>query len=348
MYTTLIAFALLAILVSFLCSMWEAVLLSITPSYAQAKLNEGTKTGKRLQYFKSNIDKPLAAILTLNTIAHTVGAIGVGEQAGRIWLDTAPFITSFLVPVGMTVAVLILSEIIPKTLGAANWKMLAPFTTHSLHYLILGLLPLVWVCQFITRRLNSDKEKSVFSRHDFLAMAQIGENEGALEETESQFIHNLLRFNKITVREIMTPRTVVQTASETMTVQEYYEDRKPLRFSRIPLTENGEKDHVTGYVLKDKILEHLVDKQDSIPLSNLKRDMIVVPEKSHVYDLFNKLIETREHIALIVDEFGGMAGVVSMEDIIETLLGMEIVDEMDGSEDMQELARQRWSKRQKA
>ena len=154
MFTLLIAFFLLAIVISFLCSMWEAVLLSITPSYAQIKLKEGTRVGRRLQVFKENIDRPLAAILTLNTIAHTVGAVGVGNQATQIWAETNPFATSVLVPVIMTLAILVLSELIPKTLGANFWKELAPFTVKSLSLVISALFPLIWFSQFITKALK--------------------------------------------------------------------------------------------------------------------------------------------------------------------------------------------------
>lgn len=347
MYSALIAFALLSIIVSFLCSMWEAVLLSVTPSYAQAKLNEKTKTGILLEKFKSNIDRPLAAILTLNTIAHTVGAIGVGEQAAKIWADSSPVITSFIVPVAMTAAILILSEIVPKTIGANNWKGLTPFTVRSLSFLLIALWPLIWLCQIVTKNLKNDKTGNVFSRPDFLAMAEIGEEEGLLHQTESQFIRNLLKFNKVTAAHIMTPRVVVETAPETMTLKEFYDSQDELRFSRIPLSKNGEKDLITGYVLKDTLLENLVSERHDDALSTFKRDIVSASEKTPLFDLFNLFMERREHIALITDEYGGMAGIVTMEDIIETLLGMEIVDEMDKDADMQDMARKRWHKRTK-
>jgi len=224
MYNLLITFFLLAILVSFLCSLLEAVLLSITPSYAQVKLKEGGRVGRQLELFKSNIDRPLAAILTLNTIAHTVGAIGVGDQSAKIWSDANPMITGVVVPVIMVLGILILSEIIPKTLGANHWKKLVPFTVNTLAIIIFLLYPLVWVSQIITRALKKDKSQSVFSRSEFLAMAEIGVTEGVFEKQDSEIIANLLRLDMVRTEDIMTPRTVVRVASEDMTVSQFYKD----------------------------------------------------------------------------------------------------------------------------
>ncbi len=345
MLSLLIGFLLLATLVSFLCSLWEAVLLSITPSYAEVKLQEGGPIGRSLKSFKENIDRPLAAILTLNTIAHTVGAIGVGVQAARIWGDTSPLITNFAVPVLMTLAILVLSELIPKTIGANFWEELTPFTVRSLKWVITALYPLVWFSQFITRALKKDKSKSVFSRMDFLAMAEIGAREGVFQKHESDIISNLLKFNSITARHVMTPRTVVESAPESATVGEFTDGNRTLRFSRIPIYEGISPDTFTGYVLKDEILARAVAGDTAKPLADLRRPLITVTESFPITELFNRFVNKREHIALVVDEFGGMAGIVTMEDVIETLLGMEIVDEMDRTEDMQTLARRNWEKR---
>jgi CBS domain containing-hemolysin-like protein len=347
MFSLLLVFALIALVVSFLCSMWEAVLLSVTPSYAQLKLQEGTWTGKRLELFKKDIDRPLAAILTLNTIAHTAGAIGVGQQATLIWAETHPFLTSFAVPVAMTLAILILSEIVPKTIGANYWQELAPVTVQSLNAIIIGLFPLVWLSQKITKTLKKDKSKSVFSRIEFLAMAEIGVSEGLFERHESDILQNLLRFNTVQVRDVMTPRTVAKVASEEMTLQGFYDRNKDLRFSRIPIYRGEDMEHIAGYVLKDELLSRLVQGKGEGPLGSIKRDILIVHESFPIPDLFNRFLEKREHIALVVDEFGGMAGIVTMEDVIETLVGMEIVDEYDSAADMQALARRNWERRAK-
>jgi len=345
MYSVLITFFVLAIVVSFLCSLLEAVLLSITPSYARLKLQDGSRIGRQLEAFKSNIDRPLAAILTLNTIAHTVGAIGVGEQATRIWADTNPMLTGVVIPVAMVLAILILSEIIPKTLGANHWQKLVPFTVSTLKVIILLLYPLIWASQIITRTLKKDKSQNLFSHSEFLALAEIGVSEGAVEKQDSEIIRNLLRLNTLRVSDIMTPRTVVRLASEEQTIKAFYKSAGLLPFSRIPVYEGGIKEQVSGYILKSELLESLVQGNGDRHLSSIKRNIHVVHESFPISDLFDHFLENREHVALVVDEYGGMAGIVTMEDVMETLLGMEITDESDSTDDMQALARKNWEKR---
>ncbi|MCB1791702.1 MAG: HlyC/CorC family transporter [Gammaproteobacteria bacterium] len=347
MYTLLIVFFLVAIVTSFLCSLWEAVLLSITPSYAQIEVQRGGALGRRLQAFKDNVDRPLAAILTLNTIAHTVGAIGVGDQAAKIWADANPIVTNFVVPVVMTLAILVLSELIPKTLGANYWKELTPFTARSLALIIRLLLPLVWFSQFVTRALKKDDVGSAFTRSDFVAMADIGARHGVFEQQESQIINSLLRFRSVRASDVMTPRTVVKAAPLCQTIGEFVEHNRNLRFSRIPLYEQDSRDHVVGYMLKDQLLDRMVDGEKTAELRTLKRDIIAVAEDYPIIELFNRFLTSREQIALVVDAFGGMAGIVTMEDVIETLLGVEIVDESDHTSDMQLLARRNWERRAK-
>jgi len=345
MYDLLITFFVIAILFSFLCSLLEAVLLSITPSYAQLKLQQGGLIGRELEAFKSNIDRPLAAILTLNTIAHTVGAIGVGEQATRIWADSNPMITGVIVPTVMVLGILILSEIIPKTLGANHWQKLVPFTVSTLKVIIFLLYPLVWVSQSITGVLKKDKLQSVFSRSEFLALAELGVSEGIVEKQDSEIIRNLLRMQSVRVKDIMTPRTVVRVASEDQAIKEFYKSAGTLPFSRIPLYEGTVKEHISGYCLKAELLEYLVHGKGDSPMSAIKRNITAVHEFFPISDMFNHFLKEREHLALIVDEYGGMAGLVTMEDVMETLLGMEITDEYDKTTDMQALARKNWEKR---
>ena len=345
MYSLLIIFFLIALLFSFLCSLWEAVLLSITPSYAQIKLKEGTSVGNQLQVFKQNIDQPLAAILTLNTIAHTVGALGVGNQAAQIWADSNPIITGFIVPAGMTMAILIFSELIPKTLGANYWKELCNFTVKSLVLLIKALYPLVWFSQLLTKVLKKDKVDAVFTRSDFLAMTELGQQEGVFEKTESHLINNLLQFNTVQASDVMTPRTVVIKVEETKSIAEFYKANKNLRVSRIPVYEKDHQDHIQGFILKNELLEKMLADEGDQPVSSIQRPISIIKEAYPIPDLFNDFLEKREHIAVVVDEFGGMAGIVTMEDVIETMLGREIIDEMDNTEDMRELARKRWKKR---
>ncbi|WP_187264116.1 CNNM domain-containing protein [Pontibacter beigongshangensis] len=337
----LITYLLIALAFSFLCSIMEAVLLSITPSHVSIIAGKNPSLGKRLKDFKDNVDKPLAAILTLNTFAHTIGAAGVGAQAQIIWGEEYLSVISGV----LTLIILIFSEIIPKTLGANYWRQLTPFTVHALKIMIYSpLYPIIIFSQFITKRLKKDKNRSVLSRADFTAMAEIGIKEGIFREGESQIIQNILRFNNILVRHIMTPRTVIKGAPEDMTLNEFFKQSTSLRFSRIPVyTEN--LDRVTGFVLKDEVLYQLIKNQGEKPLSSIKRDIQVVPSHMPIPTLFSRLMAEKEHVALVVDEYGGTAGLITMEDIIETLLGMEIIDEMDDVPDLQKWARENWKKR---
>jgi len=343
--TLLIFFFLISIIFSFLCSVWEAVLLSVTNTFVEIELQKGTKTGTLLKEFKANIDKPLAAILTLNTVAHTVGAIGVGAVASKEWPNHP--MSTIVVPVVMTLAILILSEIIPKTLGANYWKSLAGFTTKSISFIIAALYPLVWISQWITKGLKKDKSKSVLSRSDFATMAKMARTSGVMQNQESRIVENLMKFNGIEARDIMTPRTVMKSAKEKDTIDAFFADNPALRFSRIPMY--GEtKDNITGFFLKDDLLTAIIKKQGQNTLDTIKRDILVVNENMLILKLFDQLMDKKNHIALVVDEYGGTAGLVTMEDVIETLLGMEIVDEFDNAEDMQAFARKKWKERAKS
>ena len=333
----LIVYVLLALGVSFLCSIMEAVLLSITPSFLEMKAQEGSRTAGKLYALKADVDRPLAAILSLNTIAHTVGAAGAGAQAAEVFGDA--YIGAFSGV--LTLLILVLSEIVPKTLGVAYWRQLALPITSVLVTTIWITWPLVKLSQGITRLLSRGGQRESLSREEISAMADIGEEQGLLEASESRIIRNLFRFSSLRVRDIMTPRIVLFALPESLTVREVVEEHHEFRFSRIPVyTET--RDDVTGYVLKDDILLKAAQDQGDVTLSDLKRDMLVVPDALPLHELFERMLDRLEHIALVVDEYGGVGGVVSMEDVVETLLGLEIVDEVDSTEDMQHLARRQW------
>ena len=326
---------------SFLCSLLEASLLSITPSHVAILSKENPSLGEDLRSFKDNVDRPLAAILTLNTFAHTIGAAGVGAQAQRLWGEEYLTVVSVL----LTIVILILTEIIPKTLGANYWRQLTPFTVRTLKVMIYSpLYPIILFSQFLTRRLKAEKDRSILSRADFTAMAEIGIKEGIFRKSESQVIQNILRFNNIQVRHIMTPRTVIVSAQEDMSMTEFFRSFPDLRFSRIPVY-TSTLDDIQGFILKDEVLHRIISNQGNQPLKSVLRKIMVVPEHMAIPTLFNKLQEKHEQIALVVDEYGGTAGLVSMEDIIETLLGMEIIDEVDQVADLQKWARENWEKR---
>ena len=333
-----------------MCSILEAVLLSITPSFVRQKLAEGSSTGTLLQRYKEDIDKPLSAILTLNTIAHTVGAIGVGAVAGEA-LGTGPISESIpiswesVVATVMTLAILILSEIIPKTIGANNWKSLSGFTVQTLRVLLFILAPLVWVSQLITKTFKKEKNKSVLSRADFAAFARQSASDGALNKEESKIINNLLSFEKMTVRDIMTPRTVAFMAQKDMTVQEFADSSSAKTFSRVPVY-GKDKDDILGVVLKDDILRSIIEKGTDTPIESLMLDANFVGQDMSLPELFNALTNRKQHLSVVRDEFGSVVGLVTMEDLFETLLGKEIVDESDKVIDLQEYARQKFEENQ--
>lgn len=348
--TLLIIFATLSIFFSFLCSILEAVLLSVTPTFINVKKQEGKAFATQLESLKNDVDKPLIAILTLNTVAHTVGAILVGVQAEQLPFKVDLFGMNVvgIVSAIMTILILVVSEIIPKTIGATHWKKLAGFSTSVLSILIFifkwtGVL---WILQLFTRIFGKGGHGSVLSREDFTAMADIAEQEGVFQESESKVIKNLLNFKEVLVRDIMTPRTVLKTANEEQSIQEFFDENPTLRFSRIPIYAE-QSDNITGYFLKDQLLEAIIKGNGDQPLKNIKRTILVTKRSLPIPNLFEQLIDQREHIALVVDEYGSVSGLVTQEDMIETLLGLEIMDESDNIEDLQLLARKSWERRAK-
>ncbi len=358
----LIFFAFLSILFSFLCSILEAVLLSVTPTFTNLKKKEGKTYAWILEGLKKDVDKPLIAILTLNTVAHTVGAILVGVQAKVVYTENYGSTTRHIfglalteelmvgiVSTVMTLLILIASEIVPKTIGATYWRQLAHFSTKVLELMVwvLKWTGLMWLLQLFTRLVGKKgAHGSVLSREDFTAMADIAHEEGVFEESESKVIKNLLRFDEVWVKDIMTPRAVMKIADESMPIKDFYDRNPELRFSRIPVY--GDRvDIITGFVLKDQVLEAIIRENGQQPLSAIRRDLLVTKRNTPIPQLFDTLIAKREHIALVVDEYGSVSGLVTMEDVIETLLGLEIMDESDNVEDLQLLARRKWEDRAK-
>lgn len=340
----LVAYMLLALVFSFLCSIAEAVLLSIPPSYIEGlKLRRPRHAALLKRLKQDKVDQSLAAILTLNTIAHTVGAIGSGAKAtivfGNAWFG--------LFSAVMTLMILFLSEIIPKTIGAVYWSALATPAAQFIRVLIFILYPIVWISEKLTQIVSGGKATHLFSRDEFLAMTAVGVKTGQILKKESRIIKNLFRFDSLDIADIMTPRTVMTALSQEMQIKEAMELVAQTPFSRLPVYQ-AHIDHITGFVLKDDILISTVQEHGDQPLSTLKRDIIVVPESvtlSHLLELF---LKERQHIAIVVNEHGGTEGLVTLEDIIETLMGMEIMDETDDVEDMRVLARKKWTERIKA
>ncbi len=348
----LIIYGVLSIFFSFLCSILEAVLLSVTPTFINVKKKEGKSFAAGLEALKKDVDKPLIAILTLNTIAHTVGAILVGSEAENVFKGdegSGLFSGVFIVSAIMTILILVASEIIPKTIGATYWKSLAGFTTKSLNILIFifKYLGIIWVLQLFTKMFGKGGHgESVLSREDFSAMTEIAEKEGVFQESESKVIKNMLNFKEVSAKHIMTPRTVLKTANASQTIKSFFDENANLRFSRIPLYAES-SDNIVGYFLKDQLLEAIIRGKGEEKLETIKRNIIVTKRDLPIPQLFENLIEQREHIALVVDEYGSVSGLVTQEDVIETLLGLEIMDESDNVADLQNLARKSWEQRAK-
>lgn len=338
----LIFYLMLAIGVSFLCSILEAVLLSVTPPFVALMERKRPKTGKLLHRLKNDIDRPLSAILSLNTIAHTVGAAGVGAQAQIVFGSGYVGITSAI----LTLLILVISEIIPKTLGANHWKKLSGFAAKTTNVLIIITYPLVLLSKGITRWLSSEENAPSVSREEFSAMADIGYEEGVFEEGESNIFKNLIRFQSLRVKDIMTPRIVVIKFQDDKTISDILDSDDELYVSRIPVYNENEED-ISGYILKNDLYYNASKGMGDKKLKEIKREVLIVPETLSLKRLFERLLEKQEHIAVVVDDYGGFSGVVTMEDVVETLLGMEIVDEIDAIEDMQKLARQKWRERAK-
>lgn len=327
----------------------EAVLLSINTTFIKIKLKEEKNYAKKLLNLKNSIDEPLIIILTLNTIAHTVGAILVGAQAvvaySELNLDYTFFgevisdeILVGLVSALMTILILLFSEIIPKTIGAKYWDSLAKFTTVILYSLIpvFKYSGILWVLQSFTRFLGGEKKEIFLKREDITTIAEIAKEEGIIEEKDSKFIKNIVKLRNVTLDEIMTPYSVMVTAQESQTINNFYQNNPELNFSRIPILNNNK---IESYVLKDTILENIINKKGGSKLSTIKRPIIISSNNTKIPELFDQLLKKREHISLVIDEFNSSIGIVTLEDIIETILGYEIVDETDLVDDMQLLAK---------
>jgi len=319
------------------------MLLSVPHSHAVTLAKKSPRTGRRLDRLKRDIDRPLAAILSLNTIAHTVGAVGVGSEAAKLFGSASVGVSSAV----LTLLILVLSEIIPKTLGALYCRQLAPVGTFMIYWLIWGLYPLVLLSQKITQMLVGRDKSAVVSREELRALAEMGVKEGAVLESESRILRNVMRFSSLSARDIMTPRSVLFTLPVDMSIGEIVDNMIELPFSRIPIHPR-EGEGIGHYVLKNEVLLAAAHDEKEKKLLQLGRQILVVPEMVSLPRLFENLLHRRELIALIVDEHGGVCGVVTMEDILETIVGIEVVDETDETVDLQRLARQRWEKRARA
>lgn len=348
----IITYMLLSLVVSALCSVLEATILSTPMSYVTTLETQGTKGWQRLKEYKTNIDRPISAILIVNTIANTVGASLVGSQAASYASSeyaTSDEVSMFIGAVSgiFTFLILVFSEIVPKTIGSTYWRKLALPATAIIHVLVLLTYVLVIVLERITHAVGSSSNQESVTRDEVAAMVTVGAEEGVLEKKENRMIQHLLKLDSITAHEIMTPSVVVTMAEEEMTLAEFYKDDEFKNHSRIPVYKGDESDYITGYVLRQEILERLAEDKFDVKLGELARPILSFSEDEDVSDIWEKLLEKKEHISIIIDEYGCLRGIVTMEDVIETMLGFEIVDEKDEVVDMQELAKAQWKQMQK-
>ncbi len=332
---------LVSILLSALCSMLEATLLSTPLSYITGLEEQGVAGSKLLKRLKQNPDRAISAILCLNTIANTVGASVVGSLVAKAYGSTAIGIFSTI----FTLVILIFSEIIPKTIGTSYWRKLAIPAATIINAMIFIAFPLVWLLERLTRIISSKSTQVSVSREDISAMVSVATEEEVIEKDEKKMIQNLLKLDEITAHEIMTPSTVVEMAEGAMTVREFYDS--DLTHSRILVYDEDNSDYVIGYVLRQTVLEKMAEDKFKTRIRDISRPILSFPEDEPVGNIWEKFLEKKEHISVIIDEYGTFRGLVTLEDVIETMLGQEIVDETDEVVDMQEYAKEQWEKAQK-
>ena len=335
----LLSYLLLALLVSFLCSILEATLMSTPISYITMREDEGYKPASLMKAYKQEPSRPIAAILSLNTIANTIGAAGVGRQATLLFGSTWFGVVSAL----MTLLILVFSEIIPKTIGTSHWKSLMGFAAKTIRVLIFLLFPLVWCVEGLQKLITPKTPETAISREEVGAMADVAEESGELDEDENEIIQNIINIDEVKASEAMTPRVVAAIAPESMTIKSFCRDRRFFHHSRVPVFADNDE-YITGYILRMDALQLMAEDKFDTRLRDIRRDVECFPEDTPIVDVWNGMLEKKEQIAIIINEYGSFQGILTMEDVIETILGDEIVDERDAVVDMQQLAREKWKK----
>ena len=325
----------LAVLVSFLCSLLESVILSASYSHVESLSRKGARYAPILKKMKYQIGPALSAILTVNTIANTLGSAGVGAEVHKIYGSHLVTLFSII----LTFVILIFSEIIPKTLGASYWRILLPPSVYLIQALMFICYPFVRLSYWI-QRVFKVRSRHI-TREDLIGSAKMGVNEGAIHKNEGELIHNILKLKSKKVSEIMTPRTVITAFERKMTVKQILEKYQPLRFARIPVYDSN-MDNIIGIAHRYKILDARSQGLSHLSIENYLRPIHTVPESISVTAALDQFTKRKEHIFLVVDEYGSLSGLISMEDVVETLLGVEIVDELDSVADLREQARKQW------
>lgn len=336
-WSALLLYIVFALAVSFLCSIWEAAMLSTPVSHIELLVQQGSEAGSIMQRLRQNVEHPISAILTLNTIAHTAGAVGAGAEADAIFGSEF----SGIIAAVLTLLILVFSEIIPKTLGAVYAKPLTPFTAYSLRVLLFVFAPAVFAFEFLTRAMRPSEDAPTVTRSELQVLARISAEEGGIQERENRIVSNLLQLADVQVETIMTPRTVVMMFQQEQTVGEVMQLHKFLPYSRIPVYGDS-ADDINGYVLRHEIYMRAAADEYQLKMREIARELQVVPETNSVAKVLDEFIAKQDHIFLVIDEYGGTAGLITLEDTVETLLGIEILDESDRVADLRQLARRRY------
>jgi len=323
-----------AVIISFVCSVLESVLLSVNMPYISVLEKESPKVGKLLKSHKTNINISIASILILNTIANTLGAAAVGAQAESIYGTGAVFYVSII----LTFAILFFSEIIPKTIGATYWKSLAPMSAYTIRFLIWVTYPIILMTLFVTKRINKDDEGISLTKAELIQSTLMSEDEGVLDEQESDVIENILMLDRIKIEEILTPRTVVFALDGNRSIKDIVDNEPAIfKFSRVPVFD-GDIEKITGIVMTKKIFKQALE-DDSVTLNSIQKDIYKINENIPVSLALDLFIKKKEHMFLVLDSYDQTEGIVTLEDCVETILGVEIVDESDSDADMREVAK---------
>lgn len=335
----LIFYAVMAISISFLCSVMEAALLSVVPSYVAQLEDKNPKLFRKISLLKDNIDQPLAAILSLNTIAHTVGATGVGAQVtelyGQAYIGWASGIMTFLI--------LVLSEILPKSIGTRYWKQLIPSMVWTLNIMIIVLKPLIWMARFITRWFDTKTDNTSNIKDEIKALAKMGKVSNVISDSKYRVISNIINLQEVKVKDVMTPRTVVHIVRPGMTIKEFDQFLTTTPFSRFPIVDESVQNFL-GFIHKSSSYK----AKDEDVVDNFARPLRSYSPDAHLEMVMSGMLDDHNHMALVIDQFGNWIGIITLEDILETILGKEIVDETDVVTDMQQYAKLKWKKRQEA
>ena len=337
---TLFFYFFLALGVSFLCSLLESIILSITHSHVAVLAKTGSQAGRLLENMKENINKPLAAILTVNTVANVVGAAGVGAQTMKLFgSEWVAILTGLL-----TLCILIFSEIIPKTLGTVYWRPLAGPAVYMIKGLIYMTYPFVFLSNYFSKIFTSTNHQQKVSRQEVVAMAEMGEDEGSIREKESDIIENLFNLNDVVAEDVMTPRSVVFSLQKDSTVGDVVEEHTPIAFSRIPIFDK-DMDDILGFVHRYDLVNKQAEDKFDTKMNEILEPIHTIKQEDSIASILDEFVRRRQQIFMVIDEFGTTTGLITLEDAIETLLGVEIVDEHDSVVDMRKLATEKFRRK---